>query len=337
MLPALARARREEPRVPFRTFFNTDGVSTASTENISMWDAGNLFVKGTNNILQTLQATYGLGTNNSAAFVNSTDLLTVVSVLWAVGDPRRPAALLRPLSALCGGFRTAPTQLYNGARGIMTSYEETLDGLMQLTVDNSRKMNEIQLIILGVEGAFVALLAALVMSFFAARVVKRRCAVFSVFLTVPSGILRSLATATFQLDEGGDEVRACVLRVLPATLRCSALELSAPARSTMCPQEQEQQDEEGRAEHEGAVSGNLSMQQASMQAQQDPEAGGGSSAGGAVSGKAARASRDGGANARNGGGVTLKVATEDAQDGADGKAGAAGEEDAVRAPAGCSP
>jgi hypothetical protein len=91
----------------------------------------------------------------------------------------------------------------------MTAYQHTLDGLMQQAIDDSTKMNSIQLIILAVEGGFVGMGAVLVMWIAASAVMFRRYAVFSVFMTVPAGILRGLATQAFNLGEGeeDDQVR----------------------------------------------------------------------------------------------------------------------------------
>lgn len=43
-------------------------------------------------------------------------------------------------------------QLYNGPRWLVESYTVTLDGLMQVSVQDAQNFNEIQLIIMGVEG-----------------------------------------------------------------------------------------------------------------------------------------------------------------------------------------
>ncbi len=43
-------------------------------------------------------------------------------------------------------------QLYNGPRWLVESYTVTLDGLMQVSVQDAQNVNEIQLIIMGVEG-----------------------------------------------------------------------------------------------------------------------------------------------------------------------------------------
>jgi hypothetical protein len=74
-----------------------------------------------------------------------------------------------------------PVQLYNGPRSIMTAYQQTLDGLMQQAIDDSDKMNSIQLIILAVEGGFVGMGAVLVMWLLTSRLVNHRYQVSVLF------------------------------------------------------------------------------------------------------------------------------------------------------------
>jgi hypothetical protein len=52
----------------------------------------------------------------------------------------------------------------------MSSYEHTLNGLMQQAIEDSKMMNNIQLIILAVEGAFVGMTAVIVIWVFTAKV-----------------------------------------------------------------------------------------------------------------------------------------------------------------------
>jgi hypothetical protein len=61
-------------------------------------------------------------------------------------------------------------QLYNAPRGMMTSYQETLDALMRKAVDDSERLNSIQLVILAVEGVVVGTLSVIIVWFFASKV-----------------------------------------------------------------------------------------------------------------------------------------------------------------------
>jgi hypothetical protein len=53
---------------------------------------------------------------------------------------------------------------------MMTAYQLTLDGLMRKAVDDSGKLNSIQLIILAVEGVAVGTLSVAVIWYFAQKV-----------------------------------------------------------------------------------------------------------------------------------------------------------------------
>ncbi len=45
-----------------------------------------------------------------------------------------------------------PLQVYNGPRWLVEAYADTLDGLTQVAVKDAESVNNIQLIIMGVEG-----------------------------------------------------------------------------------------------------------------------------------------------------------------------------------------
>jgi hypothetical protein len=61
-------------------------------------------------------------------------------------------------------------QQYNGPRSIMTAYQTTLDGFMQQAVADSNRLNQIQLVILAIEGALVGLMAVCVLWYMASQV-----------------------------------------------------------------------------------------------------------------------------------------------------------------------
>ncbi len=71
--------RREEPILQIYVFFQGSTGTFSQEQNMSLWDAGNLFIKAARNIVQNMEANYGLSTNNSLAFQNNTDVLYIVS------------------------------------------------------------------------------------------------------------------------------------------------------------------------------------------------------------------------------------------------------------------
>ncbi len=111
----------------------------------------------------------------------------------------------------------------------MEAYQITLDGLMQQAILDSAAVNDVQLIILAVEGAFVGLTSVVVMWVVTSQLALRRFAVFSIFMLVPSGIIKSQATKAVDLeqteeDEGNEVRRPCCGFVARARL----LRLMAP-------------------------------------------------------------------------------------------------------------
>lgn len=87
---------------------------------------------------------------------------------------------------------------------MMEAYQQTLDGLMQKAVDDSNKLNQIQLIILALEGLVIGTLSVAIMWYYAGRAVGQRYAVLSIFMAVPAGIIRTLATAPVNVDGRGE-------------------------------------------------------------------------------------------------------------------------------------
>jgi hypothetical protein len=94
----------------------------------------------------------------------------------------------------------------------MESYQNTLDALMQQAIRDSQKMNDIQLIIIALEGGLIGITSVVVIWVVMSRVVMQRFAVFSIFMAVPSGVIRALATTALNLEEGGEEEDAHEVR-----------------------------------------------------------------------------------------------------------------------------
>ncbi len=154
--------RRDQPSLPSRNFFaNSTGVFSVP-ENGTLWNVGNGYALKAEAMAFNLMRLYGPGTNNSANFINDTDKAYIVrahvrgswclSYLWCAHASRHHTPSRMPR-----------VQLYNGPRCLVSAYEATLDGLMQSSIDDSDKVNQVQLVVLAVEGAFVGLLAFFIM------------------------------------------------------------------------------------------------------------------------------------------------------------------------------
>ncbi len=108
-----------------------------------------------------LMRLYGLGTNNSANFIND---LSLAYKAYIVRAHVRGSWCLSCLWCAHASRHHTPSrmprvQLYNGPRCLVSAYEATLDGLMQSSIDDSDKVNQVQLVVLAVEGALVGVLA----------------------------------------------------------------------------------------------------------------------------------------------------------------------------------
>ncbi len=90
-------------------------------------------------------------------------------------------------------------------RWCLTEMQRTLDGLMQQAIQDSNQVNNIQLIILAVEGACVGLASVVVVWIVSSKLLARRVAVYSVFMLIPSGVIKAQASRPVNLEEGGED------------------------------------------------------------------------------------------------------------------------------------
>ncbi|KAG2494212.1 hypothetical protein HYH03_007568 [Edaphochlamys debaryana] len=92
---------------------------------------------------------------------------------------------------------SGPTQLAQG-------YQDTLLALVDRAVVDSNAINRVQLILMLVEGCAVATLLMVYMWWLQHRVTQQRYRVYGVFLTVPVGMIRALASRTITISQGSD-------------------------------------------------------------------------------------------------------------------------------------
>lgn len=254
------RCHRETPALAARIFFQSGNDTFSRVEDLSLWDAGNLFIKAARNILQNGNALYGLATNSSLAFQNDTDVLYIVRGLQAIRSAAAPclrvrcctptrnhvhlyvrarvpsrsfttahAPSWRRIRCACEGSNRGQVPLMwaraqchlsfrprapkappaarevRGMRWCLTEMQRTLDGLMQQAIQDSNQVNNIQLIILAVEGACVGLASVVVVWIVSSKLLARRVAVYSVFMLIPSGVIKAQASRPVNLEEGGED------------------------------------------------------------------------------------------------------------------------------------
>ncbi|EFJ49262.1 phosphate acetyltransferase [Volvox carteri f. nagariensis] len=125
----------------------------------------------------------GSGSSSSTAVVNWTVPLLNPGLSWS--DAWRFV-----LSA-------GPTQLYQG-------YHHTLLALTDRAVTASNNINRVQLVLMLVEGCAVATLLVTYMWWLQHRVTQQRYRVYGVFMAVPVGMIRALASRTITISQGSD-------------------------------------------------------------------------------------------------------------------------------------
>ena len=93
----------------------------------------------------------------------------------------------------------------NGPDKLQYSYQETLDGIMQVTVEQNNLVNNIQLVFLGVEGVFFVAIVMLFVWNLAKRVSEQRYNMYNCFMQIPIATVRTLATRPINLEDEEDE------------------------------------------------------------------------------------------------------------------------------------
>ncbi|KAJ9530074.1 hypothetical protein QJQ45_023353, partial [Haematococcus lacustris] len=162
----------EQPLLNLSYFFDMGSYINGDLEAVGLWDAGNTYILQARDIMQNSMALYGANTSAGRAFTRDPNVMAV---------------------------------LYDGPHQMVPAYIKTLDGLMLQAIADSKKVNDVQLIILAVEGVVISCTAILVMWILSSKVVFRRYTIYSVFMLVPHGLIRSLATKSIELEEGAQE------------------------------------------------------------------------------------------------------------------------------------
>ncbi|KAL6754992.1 hypothetical protein V8C86DRAFT_271633 [Haematococcus lacustris] len=166
------RSLWEEPVNKFYGFFQSGPDIVLQSEMTGLWDGGNTYIKQARDILQNSVTLYGRNDTIGGAFNRDPNRLSMV---------------------------------WNGPKVLVPAYMKTLDGLMQKAIGDSKTVNNVQLIVLAVEGGVVSVIAIAVMWFATSRAVYRRYAVYTVFMLMPQGLVKALATKSVELGEGNAE------------------------------------------------------------------------------------------------------------------------------------
>ncbi|PNH12261.1 Tiny macrocysts protein B [Tetrabaena socialis] len=137
-----------------------DGLPT-SYSMMGLWDAGNLYLAKSLDLYNNAEAVVAKGINYTT---------------WST-------------------WKFLQT---NGLPVIFPAYLSTLDALVQLTVQQSKQIYQLQLVILCIEGGLLCISACTYMWIMADRFSRRRHLLYGVFIQVPIGITRRLASMSLR-------------------------------------------------------------------------------------------------------------------------------------------
>ncbi|KAL6759215.1 hypothetical protein V8C86DRAFT_1351729 [Haematococcus lacustris] len=147
---------------------DTSPVQNVYQRNVSLWDAGNNYVSKGADIWQNARARHAL----------TSDFGSWTSVRYIIE---------------------------NGPNLVIPAYYQTMNAFLQTVVGQADTLNQIQLLVLLLEGLVVPLGAMLYLWILAMRVTNQRFNMFHVFVLVPVGLIRQLATKPIDLDEEDDD------------------------------------------------------------------------------------------------------------------------------------
>ncbi|PNH09214.1 Tiny macrocysts protein B, partial [Tetrabaena socialis] len=159
-----------DPAAPGHLMHQASEELPSSSRMMGLWDAGNLYLAKSLDLYNNGDSIVAKGTNFTA---------------WSTW---------RFIQA-------------NGPPVIFPAYMATLDAMVRLTVQESNSIYQLQLVILCLEGGLLCFAASFYMWITAAKFAHWRHSLYSVFLQIPIGVARGLATMSLQLeaDEEDDE------------------------------------------------------------------------------------------------------------------------------------
>ncbi|KAL6764391.1 hypothetical protein V8C86DRAFT_3084217 [Haematococcus lacustris] len=88
---------------------------------------------------------------------------------------------------------------------LSNGYKDSMDAMMQIVVARAQALNNILFIVMGAKGVALTFVLSLVLWSLAQRVGEQRYMIYSLFMVVPVGLLRGLATAKHNLEADGEE------------------------------------------------------------------------------------------------------------------------------------
>ncbi|KAJ9530278.1 hypothetical protein QJQ45_023565, partial [Haematococcus lacustris] len=119
------------------------------------------------------------------------------------------------------------------------NYFLTMDKMVSYVLQGAARVNQVQTQLLALEGCVLCFLALAYMWFLASLVARQRFSIYSVFLGVPTGLVKALATMRMDLDDEDedDEVEGD-LNTAEAAANAAANKESAAVHSTYEPPQQ---------------------------------------------------------------------------------------------------
>ncbi|KAJ9529461.1 hypothetical protein QJQ45_013817, partial [Haematococcus lacustris] len=185
--------------------------------------------------------------NESIDFSNYIVITQNKESLWNIGKLLLVAAMQVYQNAATvvketgnlGQFRYFMYFMNNLPNVFADNYFLTMDKMVSYVLQGAARVNQIQTQLLALEGCVLCFLALAYMWFLASLVARQRFSIYSVFLGVPTGLVKALATMRMDLDDEDedDEVEGD-LNTAEAAVNAAANKESAAVHSTYEPPQQ---------------------------------------------------------------------------------------------------
>mmetsp|Transcript_29309 Transcript_29309/g.64857 ORF Transcript_29309/g.64857 Transcript_29309/m.64857 type:complete len:2212 (+) Transcript_29309:218-6853(+) len=161
------------PSLNVTMYYDTGkGMPLAQYQMMSLWDLGNIYYKKGLNIWQNARAYNHSLANNSL-----------------------------PNATTWDDWSDFQFMITNGVPILVPAYLKTMDSLVQHVVESANSVNNVQLIILALEGCVISSIATIYIWIVTTQVAIQRWNLYNVFMLIPVGLVRGMATRVMVLDD----------------------------------------------------------------------------------------------------------------------------------------
>ncbi|KAJ9517557.1 hypothetical protein QJQ45_025103, partial [Haematococcus lacustris] len=171
-------------------FYDSLPLPSSKTRVMGLWDAGNLF---TEQALWVWQR-----------WPQRAQDVSVSREPWSSWGPVQFLLVGASNDAEGAGGWGGPSAV-NSVNSLYSAYYNTMDGLTQILIADFSKVNNVQLLIMVMEGVVLCLIVFVYLWVLLSQVNAQRCSLYCSFLLVPLALVRSIINRPLGLEEDSEE------------------------------------------------------------------------------------------------------------------------------------